>query len=158
MNRMIMLAAAATFAVATEAAAHGAHAGMHWFGGLDAFGQPGSEADATRVLRVTLGHSHCTIPGDVSTHQGDTIAFAVENAGSRTGELVLGNIGAVAEHARLAERDPELDHELHAMVHLEPGDRGTLVWRFTRVGIFEYGCFVPGPQARSSAARIQVLR
>jgi len=158
MNWMVTLAAAVSLAVPTAAAAHGGHPGAHWFGGLMSFGSPGEAQDVAHEYAVTIEKTRCTISGDLTTWQGDTLAFVVQNRGDRTSELVLGNIGAVAEHARLAVRDPALDHETHAMVHVEPGRRETLYWRFTRVGIFEYGCFVPDSRVPAALARITVLR
>jgi len=158
MKWVVALAVAASLAVPATAAAHGGHAGAHWFGGLMSFGSPGEAQDVAHDYAVTIEGTRCTIPGDITTWQGDTLAFAVQNRGHRTSELVLGNIGAVAEHARLAVQDPELDHATHAMVHVEPGGREMLYWRFTRVGIFEYGCFVPDSRAPATLARITVLR
>jgi uncharacterized cupredoxin-like copper-binding protein len=69
-----------------------------------------------------------------------------------------GAISAVENDGRLAVQAPDLDHEPRAVVHVEPGKKEKLVWRFTRVGILEYGCFVPGPDAHASRARATVSR
>jgi len=42
------------------------------------------------------------------------------------------------------QKFPNMEHEEPYMIHVEPGQQGTMLWKFTKKGEFGFGCLVPG--------------
>ena len=107
----------------------------------------GREGDPSRVNRTVRLHMYDTMrftPARVSVWQGQTVRFIVHNAGTLMHEMVLGTPQALAEHAELMRRFPEMAHSAAHMAHVKPGASGRIVWQFTRAGEFSFACLQPG--------------
>lgn len=100
----------------------------------------------------------CKDPGVIDIRQGETVLFTVRNAGTRRHELVLGTSHELAAHAQDAEDDSPLAHDQSWILHVAAGRSGTLAWRFTRVGLFGFGCLTGADASSSMRGRIRVLR
>ena len=109
-----------------------------------AFGRAGNARRATRTINVTLGDTMRFTPARIEVRRGETVRFRVTNAGKAMHEMVLGTLADLREHAELMRRFPNMQHDEPNMVHVAPGQTGTLTWQFTRAGEFHYGCLVPG--------------
>jgi len=89
-----------------------------------------------------------TVPaGEPWMHEirkGQTVEFVVHNRGRVLHEMVLGTRQAIAEHAALMKKFPEMEHADANMAHVKPGKNGRIVWQFSRAGEFQFACLQPG--------------
>ena len=147
----------------TAAFAHGGHGGGH----ADAvarsaagtpFGRPGDAQKISRTATVSMSDSACQTPGELALRVGETVRFLIRNSGRETHELVIGTMSGVKEHAEAVEQDADVDHDEPFMAHVEPQANQSIVWQFTRVGIFYYGCHVPSLPGPGVIGRITVSR
>ena len=58
--------------------------------------------------------------------------------------MVLGTKKAIAEHAELMKKFPDMEHSDPNMAHVKPGKSGEIVWQFTKAGEFQFACLQPG--------------
>jgi Cu/Ag efflux protein CusF len=59
-------------------------------------------------------------------------------------EMVIGTREELEEHARLMEKFPNMEHDEPYMAHMEPQQKGELIWTFNRPGQFEFACLIAG--------------
>lgn len=108
------------------------------------FGQEGNPMKVTKTIKVDMADSMRFTPSDVSVKKGETIKFRVHNDGKVLHEMVLGTKQAIAEHAALMKKFPEMEHADANMAHVKPGKAGEIVWQFTKPGEFQFACLQPG--------------
>ena len=154
----VLLAAAAGLAQA-----HGGHGGLHADdairdSGATPFGLPGDPARASRTVVIHMTDAGCTAAEALSVRRGETVLFTVRNAGTRTHEFVLGTSHELAAHAAEVEDDSPLLHDQSWILHVAPRRTGTLAWRFTRIGLFGFGCLAGSGVPATMSGRIRVLR
>jgi uncharacterized cupredoxin-like copper-binding protein len=109
-----------------------------------AFGQEGNPKKVARTIKVGMTDNMRFTPSDVSVKRGETVKFVVHNDGRVLHEMVLGTKEAIAEHAELMKRFPEMEHADANMAHVKPGKAGEIIWQFTKPGDFEFACLQPG--------------
>lgn len=95
-------------------------------------------------------------PADLTVRQGETVRFVAHNSGQVLHEMVLGTQAAIAEHAALMKKLPEMEHADANMAHVKPGQSGEIVWQFTRSGRFVFACLQPGHFEAGMAGSITV--
>jgi uncharacterized cupredoxin-like copper-binding protein len=162
-NRSLLAAGLAVAFASGGAFGHGGHLGAHAFGASGdpravTFGRPGDPAKVSRAIAVEMDDRECRLQKEVRIRQGDTLRFDVRNRGSRMHEFVLGTSHELKEHAAGATDSPKTEHDEPYIVHVEPGTRGSLVWRFTRVDLLGYGCLIHGSGRTAMTGRILVER
>ena len=108
------------------------------------FGQEGDPRKVGRTIKVNMADSMRFAPADITVRRGETVRFIVHNAGKVLHEMVLGTEKALAEHAELMKKFPEMEHADPHMAHVKPGKSGEIVWQFTRPGEFRFACLQPG--------------
>jgi len=140
------LMALALAAIASPALASGNHAGGH--GEKMAIGEPGDKAKATQTIRVTMKETDdgkmIFTPATIKVRQGQTVHFAIKNAGELAHEFVLDDKATIQEHKITMEKFPDMEHDDPNAIRLEPGKSGDIYWTFTNDGTFEFACLVPG--------------
>lgn len=104
-------------------------------------GDPGAVA---RTIVLEMGDTMRFSPDEVVVAEGETVRFVVRNGGRMLHELVIGTPGALAEHAALMAKFPNMAHDEPYMAHVDPGRAGEIVWHFNRPGRFEYACLIAG--------------
>lgn len=109
-----------------------------------AFGQEGNPKKVSRTIRVDMADSMRFTPSDVTVEKGETVRFVVHNSGQVLHEMVLGTREALAEHAALMKKFPNMEHADANMAHVKPSKTGEIVWRFTKPGEFQFACLQPG--------------
>jgi uncharacterized cupredoxin-like copper-binding protein len=133
-------------ALASPALASGKHAGGH--GEAMGVGEPGKKANATQTIRVTMKETDdgkmIFTPSTFKVRKGQTIVFAIKNAGELDHEFVLDQEDKIIEHKAAMEKFPEMEHDDPNAIRLEPGKSGEIIWKFTNDGIFKIACLVPG--------------
>jgi uncharacterized cupredoxin-like copper-binding protein len=108
------------------------------------FGQEGNPKKVTKTIKVDMTDAMRFTPSDVAVKRGDTVKFVVHNDGKVLHEMVLGTKEAIAEHAELMKKFPEMEHADANMAHVRPGKSGEIIWQFTKPGEFKFACLQPG--------------
>jgi uncharacterized cupredoxin-like copper-binding protein len=109
-----------------------------------AFGQEGNPKKVARTIKVDMTDNMRFTPSDVTVKRGETVKFVVHNDGRVLHEMVLGTRQALAEHAELMKKFPEMEHADANMAHVKPGKASEIIWQFTKPGEFEFACLQPG--------------
>ena len=120
------------------------------------FGQEGDPRRVARTLRVGMSDTMRFTPAQIVVRQGETVRFVVRNHGKVLHEMVLGTKQAIAEHAELMKKFPGMEHADAHMAHVKAGQRGEIVWQFTRAGEFAFACLQPGHFEAGMAGKITV--
>jgi uncharacterized cupredoxin-like copper-binding protein len=140
---VLTLGSAATFAHGDEA-----HAKPRVYDAkkveATAFGQEGNPKKVSRTIKVDMADSMRFTPSDVTVKKGETVRFVVHNSGQVLHEMVLGTREALAEHAELMKKFPNMEHADANMAHVKPSKTGEIVWQFTKPGEFQFACLQPG--------------
>ncbi len=123
-----------------------------------ALGQPGDPAKVSRTVEVTMSDAMRFTPDRIEVKRGETIRFRVKNDGQIQHEWVLGTLDELKRHAALMRKFPEMEHADPNAVSLAPGQAGELIWTFTRAGMFDFACLLPGHFEAGMAGRIIVGR
>jgi uncharacterized cupredoxin-like copper-binding protein len=147
--------------VASSAAAHGPNA--HGDGqpnltmAKTPFGQTGDPKKVSRTVQVDMADTMRFNPASLTIKQGETVRFVIRNSGKVMHEMVIGTDKELKEHAELMKKHPGMEHEEPYMAHVAPGKRGEIVWQFTEVGEFKYGCLIPGHFEAGMVGAIKVV-
>jgi uncharacterized cupredoxin-like copper-binding protein len=120
------------------------------------FGQEGDPRKVARTFQVGMSDTMRFTPAEIVVRQGETIRFVVRNHGKVLHEMVIGTKTAIAEHAELMKRFPGMEHADANMAHVKAGQRGEIVWQFTRAGEFAFACLQPGHFEAGMAGKITV--
>lgn len=109
-----------------------------------AWGIAGDPQQVSRSIAIVMTDAMRFEPDRIAVKLGETVRFTHQNRGQVMHEMVIGTPAALAEHAALMERFPEMEHEEPWMAHVAPGGSGEIVWHFNRAGAFEFACLIPG--------------
>ena len=155
--------AAGGVSAARAAGADDGHAHGHDFVQI---GEPGKAEDAARTVEIIMRDNYYE-PETVAVKQGETVRFAVKNAGLLVHEFNIGTAEMHAAHkdemlmmvrhgvlfpARIDREKMEAGGEDgHSMKHddpngvlLEPDETGEVVWKFSKDAVLEFACNIPG--------------
>jgi uncharacterized cupredoxin-like copper-binding protein len=113
-------------------------------GHAQAIGKPGDPKKVSRTIQVLMSDDMKFTPAKIDVKRGETIRFAVRNAGRLRHEMVLGSMAELKQHAELMRKMPGMEHADANMITLDPGKTGKMIWRFTKAGTFDFGCLQPG--------------
>jgi len=132
-------------ALGTTALASGNHKGGH---GEQLAGEPGKKSKGTQTIQVTMKETEdgkmLYMPASVTVKKGQTVRFAIRNAGDTDHEFVLDTQDEIMEHKKLMEKFPEMEHDDPNAIRLAAGKSGEIIWKFTNDGTFKIACLVPG--------------
>lgn len=149
-KRFFVFAAMAMLSVSGAALARGDHKIAEEV----AFGRPGDPKKVTRT--VTLEATEIAFSTQELTFKtGETVKFVLVNKGEQNHEITIGDAAMQQTHRKMmaemtgmshAEMDARMpEHKMHGnSVDSEPGETKTLVWQFTKPGVFEFACNYPG--------------
>jgi uncharacterized cupredoxin-like copper-binding protein len=107
-------------------------------------GEPGDPKQVVRTFQISMGDDMKFRPAVLTVRQGETIKFAVKNAGKLKHELVIGTQAELEAHAKEMEKNPDMEHDDPNAAHVDPGKTGTLIWKFTKRGEVPFACLIPG--------------
>lgn len=129
-----------------DALAHGEkpHAKPEVVAEQQPWGIAGDPTKVSRTIVVRMTDAMRFHPDRIQVRLGETIRFVIRNEGGMLHEMVIGTRAALAEHAALMRRFPDMEHDEPWMAHVKPGQTGEIVWRFNRPGDFAYACLIPG--------------
>ena len=128
---------------ALPVAAQPAHQHHHDF----AAGEPGDPSRPYRTVAVnmvedangTMGFS--TERLDVKI--GEQIRFELKNVGTEPHEFMLDSPEHNEVHKAAMKKNPEMEHDDPNGKTLDPGKSATILWRFSKLGTFEFACLIP---------------
>lgn len=123
------------------------------------FGEPGDAKRPARPISVVMTDGDgkmAFIPSAIEVKQGDQIKFLLRNNGATDHELVLGTLEMNLEHAREMAENPDMRHEDPNAKRLAPKKTGEILWRFTKVGEFDFSCLIPGHREAGMTGKIIV--
>lgn len=139
-----LLSTSLTLAAGTHNSGHGSdehHDTM-------ASGKTGEASAVTRTVEITMLETDDGAmlfePSLVSVQQGETIRFAITNAGSNDHEFVIDQHMKNMEHKKLMEKFPEMEHDDPNSVRLKQGENGEIIWQFSNNEELEFACLIPG--------------
>lgn len=133
-------------------------AGNHADGHEDryAFGEPGEPTQTDRTVAIEASDAMRYSPAEIHIKRGETVRFVITNTGAVMHEFVLGEPQSLREHAELMRRFPDMEHAESNQVSVAPGKTETLAWHFTKAGVADFACLVPGHFGAGMAGKIRV--
>jgi len=137
---------------------HDHHAHSH---DSTSFGEPGNPKRKSRIVEITMKEADGKMlfePAELRVTQGEQILFRLKNVGALKHEMVIGTLEANLAHAEEMKKNPDMEHDDPNGKELEPGTSGTLLWRFTKAGKFDYSCLIPGHREAGMTGTIIVSR
>ena len=143
MNKKAFLPLVAALAITGFASAALAHGDEKHFSA----GEPGKPGEKSRTVEITMKEGDGTMsyaPDRVEVKRGEQIHFILKNQGELKHEFMLASLKENAEHGKLMERFPDMEHDDPNGKTLEPGKSAEIFWKFTKAGTFEFACLVPG--------------
>ena len=149
----MLIAASAAFAHGTED--HAKKAGPIKKEQKD-WGIAGDAKAAKRTIEVSMLDTMKFSPDKIDVKVGDTVKFIVKNSGQQLHEFVIGTKKENDEHAALMVKFPNMEHDEPFMAHVAPGKTGEIVWRFNKVGNFDFACLMAGHYQAGMIGKITV--
>lgn len=123
-------------------------------------GAPGDPKKPFRVVEVKAMEGNGTMSYDPPRLQvtvGEQVKFVVRNAGELAHEFMLDSFEANKKHAIAMQKNPEMEHDDPNGKRVEPKKDAEMIWRFTKVGTFEYACLIPGHYEAGMKGTVEVL-
>lgn len=151
-KRSSLLFVAAVLA-ASAASAAGLHAGGH---DESPIGEPGIASKASRTIQVDAADSMRFTPALVTVKRGETVRFVVTNSGKVPHEFSLGTEKELNEHYEEMKKFPGMEHDEANKISLKPGQKGEVIWRFTKDGVVNFACLHPGHYTAGMKGQIKV--
>lgn len=120
------------------------------------FGHPGKASQVTRTIAVTA-MDYRFLPAAVDVRSGETVRFDIVNRGTVEHEFVIGDRAEQIAHDKEMAAMPgmKMDDDPNG-VSIPPGGKATLIWTFTRPGMLQYACHVPGHYAEGMYGQLNV--
>ena len=132
---------AASLALASPTLAHDAHETF----AAGAPGDPGAPARTVDLAIHELPGGRMSFGTDaIRAELGQQIRFVVTNDGQLRHEFRLDSASGNAAHKAMMAKMPGMVHHDPNAMTLAPSATGTLVWRFTKPGTYEFACLLPG--------------
>ncbi|MGC4366753.1 cupredoxin domain-containing protein [Hydrogenophaga sp. R2] len=151
-KRASFFVAAASLA-ASAATAAGKHSGGH---DESPIGEPGVAAKVSRTIQVDAADSMRFTPALVTVKKGETIRFVVSNSGKVPHEFSLGTEKELKEHYEVMKKFPGMEHDEPNKISLKPGQKGEVIWRFTKGGVVDFACLHPGHYDAGMKGQVKV--
>jgi uncharacterized cupredoxin-like copper-binding protein len=123
-----------------------------------AWGIAGDGKSATRTVAISMSDNMRFSPDRVEVKLGETVKFVLKNEGKMMHELVIGSKQELEEHAALMLKFPNMEHDEPYMAHVAPGKTGEIIWRFNRIGDFDFACLIAGHYQAGMTGTIKVVK
>ncbi|MGH6812235.1 MAG: cupredoxin domain-containing protein [Methylocella sp.] len=110
-------------------------------------GEPGDPKKPARTVQITMGEAAgkmMFMPNKIEVKKGKQIKFMLRNNGELDHEFVLATTAENLEHAEMMKKNPEMRHVDQNARRVAPKKMDEFVWRFSKVGVFEFACLIPG--------------
>lgn len=120
------------------------------------WGIAGDAKALKRTITFKMSDDMRFSPDRLEVRQGETVRFVLENNGKLLHEFVIGTKKELAEHAALMVKFPTMEHDEPYMAHVQAGKTGQVVWKFNRVGEFDFACLIAGHFEAGMVGKIKV--
>jgi uncharacterized cupredoxin-like copper-binding protein len=120
------------------------------------WGISGDPKKATRTINIRMTDNMRFAPSQIQVKRGETVRLVAVNAGKVMHEIVIGTPKELKAHAEMMKKHPGMEHDEPYMAHVDPGQKGAIVWTFNRAGSFEFACLIPGHFEAGMIGRITV--
>ena len=141
------IAPAATFTALVLAASAALAAPGHAHRSFAA-GAPGDPKKPARTVEVVMKETDdgkmLFVPDRVEAKRGEQIRFVLKNVGKVDHEFMLDSVERNAKHKIEMQKNHDMEHDDPNGKRLAPGATGELFWRFSKAGVFEFACLIPG--------------
>lgn len=145
-----IIAAASLASLSTAFALDNAHAGPRKnsrdiFQSIDA-GEPGKPTSKSLTVAVRLsglGGRLVFRPQEFRFSQGQSVKFDLHNETDETHEFILGSYLENIAHAETMKLVKNIHHHYTSGRVLAAKSTASFVWKFTKVGTFEFTCLLP---------------
>jgi uncharacterized cupredoxin-like copper-binding protein len=118
-------------------------------------GEPGNPRKPSRTIEVDLREMDF-MPSRIEVKRGEQIRFVVRNVGTEDHEFLLATTEENLKHAELVKKHPHMEHDEPNGVRLAPKKSAEILWRFTKVGEFEYSCLIPDHREYGMTGHVSV--
>jgi uncharacterized cupredoxin-like copper-binding protein len=122
----------------------------------ESIGKAGDPKAATRTVKIDMDDAMRFTPAKLTAKQGETIRFQISNSGKLKHEMVLGTEKELKEHYEVMKKNPEMEHDDPNQVSLAPGEKGEIVWQFTKTGKVDFACLQPGHFDAGMKGKVEV--
>ena len=127
-----------------------------------AAGVPGDAKKPFRVIEViateTAPGKMSFTPDRITVQRGEQIKFVIRNAGKMDHEFLLDSVAANAKHAVAMMKHPEMVHDDPNGRRITMSASEDMVWKFTKLGTFEYACLIPGHYESGMKGTVDVVK
>jgi len=155
---LFLLLISGAVGIANLAHADGLHDGPHAFhdnhGGILGhhdilkIGELGNSKSAFQTISITMGEqsdgSMNFEPSSLAFKKGQTVRLSFENDGKLRHEFVMDEPSALKSKAEIMKLYPDYEHQDPNVIHLNPGEKGEIIWKFLQAGTFKFACLLPG--------------
>ncbi|MDZ5450248.1 cupredoxin family protein [Labrys sp. ZIDIC5] len=128
-------------------------------GGARPYGEPGDARKPARTIAITMREADgkmMFIPSKIEVRQGEQVKFVLRNNGEIDHEIVLATLAENLKHGAEMQKNPDMEHDDPNARRLSPKKTGEMVWKFTKVGEFDFSCLIPGHREAGMAGTIIV--
>lgn len=119
-------------------------------------GKAGRPQDVTREVVIEMKDSMNFSPSSLAVKQNETIKIIVRNTGKLRHELSLGTQKDLLEHLEMMKRFPMMEHDEPNSVTLEAGKQSQIIWKFSKAGVVDFACLIPGHFEAGMKGKFQV--
>ncbi len=112
-----------------------------------AYGKPGDPRKPARTVLVTMREADGKMlfnHNRVEVRRGEQIRFIVKNIGSIDHEMVLATLEENMKHLEEMRKNPDMEHDDPNAKRVKPKASAEMVWHFTKAGVFDFSCLIPG--------------
>ena len=153
------LAAIAVF-LSAGAAVAGPGAAGHGHGDETAYGKAGDPKKPARIVQVVMAERDgkmSFIPDRIEIRRGEQIRFQLRNNGELDHELVLATLEENLKHAVEMQKNPDMEHDDPNGKRVVSKKQADMVWKFSKLGTFEYACLIPGHYEAGMKGVVEVV-
>ena len=132
----------------------GAHDAPHY-----AAGEPGNPKQKARVVVVAMREGDGKMmyfPSRLEVNKGEQVRFILQNFGELDHEFLIDTTEANLKHYEEMKKNPDMEHDEPNGKRLKPKGKSEILWRFTKIGEFEFACLIPGHREAGMLGKIIV--
>lgn len=112
-----------------------------------AAGEPADASKPFRVIELIMSEGDGSMtyaPSEIVVQKGEQVKFVIKNEGELDHEFTLDSVERNAKHKLAMQKTPEMEHADPNRQRVASKNSAEVVWRFTKLGTFEFACLIPG--------------
>ena len=124
-----------------------------------AYGKPGDPKKPARNVQIVMREEDgkmLFLPDKLKVRKGEQIRFQLRNNGEIDHEFVVATLEENLKHMKEMEKNPDMEHDDPNARRVKPKQTAEIVWRFTKVGSFDFSCLIPGHRPSGMTGTIVV--